>query len=322
MGYGKCADAQDYCDTINSIPSSDYTMINFQHICVIKSDKSYIDFLRNNEIIPGNEKCPSSYKSCGIIDTLGRQLCVKNTNYCPIKKSDIEYDKNNSSQILYFFKIRPNYPCINPSEKNWVYNGDLSPLTKYCTKEDKRYERIDKFNTTLYDLYKGNNILEKLPSYDEKQLKNETVYLYARNYLGINTEKAFQFSKEKLLNAQKLVNNCCLAMKIVTFIILIPVCCLGGGGAAGGGEIALGLLAIYTIPASITYFILSIIIFVNNNTITSMLDIGGDAYINSEIKALLAGNSVNFGLPLASIIIFPLIIILGVICLFLKDRYY
>ena len=327
MGIGKCGENQiNNCKTINSLPSNDFTMINSQHICVIKSDKSYKDLLKKNEIISEDKECPSNYKSCGIIDTLKRKLCVKDNGNCPLTISNIENNNGNSSQILFLFRLRPDYPCINPNEKNWNYHGDLSPLTKLCTESDTRYERIDKFNTNLFDLYKENNILSTLPSYNENELRKESIYLYARNFLGINEEKASQFSKENILSKSKLIDNCNIAMKIVTFILIIPVCCLGGGGASSGGgdcgDIMLGLLAVYTVPASIIYFILSIIIFVNNNALSSMLDFGSDEYMNSAIKTLLTGNYVNFALPLTTIIVFPVIVILGVLSLCIKDRYY
>ena len=328
MGIGKCGEAQvNNCKTVNSVPSNDYTMINSQHICVIKSDKSYKDLLKKNEIISEDKECPSNYKSCGIIDTLKRKLCVKDNGNCPLTISNIGNNNGNNSQILFLFRLRPDYPCINPNEKNWNFHGDLSPLTKLCTESDKRYERIDKFNTNLYDLYKENNILSTLPTYNETELRNESVYLYARNFLGINEEKASQFSKEKILSSAKLINNCNLAMTIVTFVLILPLCCLGGGGASSGGsdecgDAILGLFVVYTVPASIIFFILSIIIFVNNNSISSMLDIGSDEYMNLAIKNLLSGNYVNFALPLTTMIVFPIIVILAVLCLCIKDRYY
>jgi hypothetical protein len=327
MGIGKCGENQiSNCKTVNSVPPNDYTMINSQHLCVIKSDKSYRDLLKKNEIISEDKECPSNYKSCGIIDTLKRKLCVKDNDNCPLTISNIGNNNDKSSQILFLFRLRPDYPCINPNEKNWNYHGDLSPLTKLCKESDKRYERLDKFSTNLYDLYKENNILSTLPSYDENELRKERIYLYARNFLGINEEKASQFSKENILSKSKLIDNCNIAMKIVTFILIIPVCCLGGGGASSGGgdcgDIMLGLLAVYTVPASIIYFILSIIIFVNNKALSSMLDIGSDEYMNLAIKTLLPGNIVNFAIPLTTIIAFPIVVILGVLGLCIKDRYY
>ena len=284
----------------------------------MKSDKRYIDLLKNNDIISKDKECPENYKFCGIIDTLGRKLCVENENNCPITKADIENNNDNdtSNQILSLFRLRPNYPCLNPIEKNWVYHDDLWFLSYYCTKEDYRYEQIDKYNTNLYDLYIENNILNTLPSYDENILKNQTIYFYARNFLGISKEKATQFSKEDLLYSQKLVNNCNKAMKIATYVLVFPLV-ISTGSASAIGLYGLVAAAIYSIPLSIIYFILSIIIFVNNNVITSMLDIESDEYMSSSIKDLLSGSSINFNIPLASIIIYPIILIIAFIYFFL-----
>ena len=327
MSYGKCGANNAQCQTINSINSKDYLFINSQYICVRKSDKAYIDYLNNNDIISKDKECPTNYKSCGIIDTLERKLCVKNGNNCPIKKADIENKNSTSNQILSLFRLRPSYPCMNPNEKNWVYHGDYSTFTKRCTRDDIRYEKIDQFNTNLYDLYKDNNILSSFPTYDVNELKKEKIYFYARNILGINKEKASQFSKEKLLSSQKHINNCNTAMKIVTLIVFLPLVCLGGAAGAGsgngGGNVGIAILSIfgiYAIPGSIIYFILSIIIFVNNNRIATMLDIGSDDFMNEIINNLLADGSINFRIPLASIIMFPLIIIGGVICLFTSNN--
>ena len=144
--------------------------------------------------------------------------------------------------------------------------------------------------------------------------------------MGINEEKAIQFSKEDILSSQKLINNCNYAVQIVTFILIFPLCCLDGEGATSGGgscgDAIFALLGIYTIPAAIIYFILSIIIFVNNNIIVSMLDIGSDEFMNSAIKTLLEGNSVNFGFPLATMIAFPIIVILGILAICVSESDY
>ena len=75
------------------------------------------------------------------------------------------------------------------------------------------------------------------------------------------------------------------------------------------------MLGIYAIPASILYFIVTIIIFNNHNKIISMLDIGSDEYITSVINDALSGSVINYVGPLISFISFSLIIILGVIIL-------
>ena len=100
-------------------------------------------------------------------------------------------------------------------------------------------------------------------------------------------------------------------MKIVTVILFLPLICLGGAAGVGAGNgggsdkivvAVLSIFAIYAIPASIIYFILSIIIFVNNNRIASMLDIGSDDFMNEIINNLVADGSINYRIPLASII--------------------
>ena len=119
-------------------------------------------------------------------------------------------------------------------------------------------------------------------------------------------------------------------MKIVTIILFLPLICVGGAAGAGAGVNSdsgnfglaiLSIFGIYSIPASIIYFILSIIIFVNNNRISSMLDIGSDMYMNEIINNLLADGSINFRIPLTSIIMFPLSIIGGLICLVYSSKY-
>ena len=72
-------------------------------------------------------------------------------------------------------------------------------------------------------------------------------------------------------------------------------------------------LLFFIIPAIIIYFILSIIILVNHIRITSMLNIESDEYMNSSIKDLLDGNSINFIIPLLDIIIFFFILIFFII---------
>ena len=152
MKAEECKENTDVCKTIDEIPSNNYKMINSKYICVVKSDKKYIDFLKNDNLISKDKECPENYKFCGIIDTLGRKLCVENNNNCPITKTDIENNDDNSTQILSLFRLRPSNPCLNPIEKNWVYHGDLWFLSQTCTNKDNRYEKIDNFDTNLYDL--------------------------------------------------------------------------------------------------------------------------------------------------------------------------
>ena len=366
--FESCLKIERYgCKKINPIPSKNYIKINSKYICIKKSHKSYLELLKFKDIIPKNEECPINYKNCGIIDTLERKLCVKNDEICPLKKVDIENaflnlqsksfskgynininnnndfninNNNNNETIFSIFRLDQVNPCINVSQRNWVYYGDLIPFTMKCTYQikeelyDSKYEKISNFNISLYQLYKENFVLESLPNYYEYEylLKKEIAYLYTKNFIGIDNQKAIDFSKEKLLYSQKLINNCGTAMKIVTYILGIPIVCGGGAGgvgASGGsnsGDFFICLLVIfliYSVPASIIYFILDIIIFVNYNNIQTILNIGSDEYMNELIKKFIKESSTNYSLPLANIIIFPLTIIFGLITLYylIIDKY-
>ena len=65
-------------------------------------------FYLNNQIIGNNQSCQEGYKCCGIIDTLGRKLCMKSNEKCPITITDInsiETNDTENSQILSLFKL-------------------------------------------------------------------------------------------------------------------------------------------------------------------------------------------------------------------------
>ena len=353
ISYNSCSKInREDCISINPIPSKEYKIINSKYICVKKSYKSYLDLLKHKDIISKSEKCPINYKSCGIIDTFDRKLCVKNDESCPLKKIDIEntflnlqnefflnkYNNinfflnsginNESEKIFSIFRLDQNTPCINISQKNWIYYGDLKPFSMKCTSKikdklyDFEYEKISNFNISLYQLYKENYVLESLPNYYEYEylLKNKMVYLYIKNFIGIDHQKAIQFSKEKLLSSQKLLNNCIDASRIVSFILLIPIfcslCIIGAGFYISrdcdySAFYLYCTIFIYSIPASIVYFILNIIIFVINNKIEAILRIGSDEYINEYIEDIINESSIIFPLPLICIIIFPIVVIFG-----------
>ena len=203
------------CTNIPSIYPIKYSKINSKYICIKRYKKTYRELLLSNQIISSNEKCPLNYKSCGIIDTLERQLCFKNDEKCPITNLFFknEYFSNNieNSQILSLFTINQYIPCIYPDEKNWTYFYPLQ-LSKQCNTKilgqllDYRYEKLPNFKTTKYKLYKDNGIND---IYNYKYLEeDEIVALYARSYMGFKVKKIDNFSFVKLLSYQQLSNNC------------------------------------------------------------------------------------------------------------------
>ena len=315
----------DECKDIFLIEPKEYTKINSQYICVTKSSKTYLNLLKDNNIISKDKGCPNNYKLCGTIDTLDNQLCVKNEENCPLTSNEIHNlsllnDDNN--EILSIFKLDQKYPCMNSNHKNWNFNGDLQVYADECSNKirnelyDFRYKKIN-ITTNQYDLYKENDLLDDMEQFEinTDKLKNEKVNFFGRTFLGFDREKAINYNREVLMSKQNLLNNCLYAMEIVAYIVVAPLfylCCVGCAGIKYGAAICICILvtlAILFIPSSIIYFILSIIIFVNHNAVESLLDFGSDKYTNALIKELMEGSSVNFCISLFSIIVFPIIII-------------
>ena len=64
IGNGRCGPNYAYCKAIDPINYKEYIIINSQYICIMKSDKTYLDYLNNNHIISKDKECPLNYKSC------------------------------------------------------------------------------------------------------------------------------------------------------------------------------------------------------------------------------------------------------------------
>lgn len=340
-------DLNNGCNTIDPIQSKYYTKINSNYICAIKSNKTYKELLKTNQIRIKNAKCPQNYISCGIIDTLNRKLCVKTGEICPINIEYLEnkelYNENNidfstnisandSKQILSIFKINEYIPCMNPSEKNWTYHTSIEPKNKQCLTtihnfvNDFRYEQWPNINTTKYKLYKDNEI----KIFDEKKAKKEYVYLYGRNFIGFEEETIEEFSYENLISAQTISNRCGYGMMILSIVFLgILISPIAGlCGAAGGGNqcnedsckvgiyIYTGFLILSFVGTFLIDIIFAIIIFAYFKEIKSVLNkIESDIYTNEAIQIFISQISINYKFPLAIIIIFGITLIFGIILL-------
>lgn len=246
------------CMTIPAYNKINYTIINSNHICVKESTLSYKDLLKTKQIVEKINNCPNNYKSCGIIDTLDRKLCVKNNDSCPINRRMIEnaytnkkdlfdagsilkendYLKNDEEdQILSIFKLNQKIPCINPLEISWDYHYILEKDSKKCETEinnqkyDNKYEILSKYTTKKYQLYLENAILDKLLYIDDislNKIKNEEVYLFGRRLTGLNKNILDKFDykllkeKEDLSNQyNKLMFYCIIGLGGLWVIILL-----------------------------------------------------------------------------------------------------
>ena len=309
------------------MPLIKYQKIKSKYICIKKNNKTYRELLKSKQIISKNKECPLNYKSCGIIDTLERQLCFKNEEDCPIT---IEYFRNmdsnlkdkpfnrlNYSQILTLFKIHENYPCIHPSEKNWHYNHILQDTRTCHTKIlgellDYRYRRMSTISTIKYELYKDNGIKDE---YNNYILEKETVCLYGRYFMGFEGEKIDNYSYENLLYYQKISNGCKTGMKYLILISLGIICILSCYicGSDDKKKFCL-LLLLFIAFIDLIYVISFVIIFIYSIKIEKMFDIKeSDEYSNEIIQLLINTFSNNYYYSLSLIIAFSCILLLSAI---------
>ena len=303
------------------IPARNYTKINSNKFCVIKS-KKYSELLEDNNIILKNEKCPKNYKYCGIIDSLERKLCIKKENNCPLTISDISNNikGENKDIIIYKFKLDQKYPCIDLTQRNWNFHGHLKSLDKKCTHKIKHqlfnyeYNKLN-ITTSQYDLYKDNDILDYIKKYDSNKsdLEKEEIFLFGRNFIGVERSKAKNFSKKILIDNQNTLNRCLKAMEILTYFLTISMFFCGNCG-----QYIVALLLILFFPISIAYFIVCCIIYTKHCLVKSILDIKSDIYTNELIELLMKETLTNYYFSLITINIFPFIIFIDFVIFVLK----
>ena len=78
------------CISLFSNPPIKYMIFNSSYICARKFKLKYRELLKTNQTISKENNCPINYTSCGILDTLGRKLCVENSEYCPLNTDNIQ----------------------------------------------------------------------------------------------------------------------------------------------------------------------------------------------------------------------------------------
>jgi len=205
-----------------TVDKTNLTRLYGKYFCYTKI--SYKDLLYNNQIIKKGEQCSGKYnKNCGVIDTLGQELCIEEGNNCPLSdvgidqnydsenyyyENNIYYNKNgfnaNNKTIIGKLILSEGQPCYATKDYLWrKFLSDEAVGTKLeCSLEifgkkiDDRYE--NKGAITYKRVYEDN-----LPSESKnemlKKVGNQQVSLYKRIFLGINKECDEQSSitKEK-----------------------------------------------------------------------------------------------------------------------------
>ena len=244
------------CTSLYSNPPKDYNIFNSSFLCAKRSSLKYIQLLKTKQVILKGESCPINYRSCGILDTLGRELCRENDKPCPITVDKIQFQifnlynrnksilaKNNNylindnqtkSILISQLKIIQFQPCINPNEKFWNYYYILEPTDKRCETKingilyDTRYEKISNLSINKLQLYDDNLITPKLKFIDGTSLNRilkDIVNLFAINFWGFDIDEMENsgFNYEKILGKVKTIQNCFYASIIYSGIMILPI---------------------------------------------------------------------------------------------------
>jgi len=354
---GACVVESSECITIPGIKPKNYTVFGGKEICVVRKGETYNNLVKSGKIISKDKNCNENQKSCGIVDTLERKLCVNKDEDCPLNITSIDkkYEEASFEHIMNFLdetidnnkiisiiKLSDGLPCLNISEKNWKsYHSEEKYKTLTCSEIngkilDDKYQKFENFHTKKVDLYRNNDLSEYITPFLEEE--NKTINLYGTHFIGLDVgEDGFNF--DKVLSTQDLSNSCGKAMKIISFIIIgsivVPLGGLCGGATSTGGSgecfecvaAVFGvIIAIAVILGFLADFILCIIIFVSIQKVEKFLKgalIIGDDSTKVLINELIEKYSVNYSFALALIIVLVILSCVGVVTLILycKEKY-
>ena len=327
-------------------PAKNYTVFAGKEICVIRKGDIFKELIDAGKIINKTQDCPGTSKSCGIIDTLNRKLCVDQNEDCPINKDDIDnfpvnlftsnqkLDNDNKmylneeveeKKIITSIKLSDGFPCIRSNESRWIsYHADEYTRSEDCSyvkdkNTDDRYVKFERFRTNKTELYKDNGLDEFI---NEKTRQDPTIInLYGGPLIGMKLDKR-NFNYEELLSIQKLVNSCSRVMKVFSIIMLGVLVgpLIGGGGAASGAGtvcvgIFLGLAGVVIVIGFLVDFILCIIIYCNVQRIEWRIgDFSKicDVYTNEMLKEVVDKYSTNYKFALGIIIVLSLLVFFSI----------
>jgi hypothetical protein len=183
----ECMNNETNCQNIKGLEPKNFTVFNGTEICVSRKGDKYKDLIKSGKIIGKNQTCSEADRSCGVVDTLDRKLCVDKNQDCPINinninkiqeklfisnnKLDIDNkmylnEENNEEKIISLIKLSDGYPCLRINEKNWkVYHPDEKVKSQTCSEingqtTDNRYEKFNNYQTRKMDLYQDNKLDE------------------------------------------------------------------------------------------------------------------------------------------------------------------
>jgi len=328
------------CKQIFANDPINYYVFNSTFICVKRTKLKYREYLKSNQVISNEKECPKNYKSCGILDTIGRKLCVQKEETCPInsitfKNKNLSFIGNeniSNGEGIYLTTINlfQYLPCVNFSEKFWNNYYYLEPEDERCKTEingklyDERYVKFDNYCVNKLQLYSDNSITNKMTKIDEEvlnKMKNDEIYLFGRNFFGFDDNIIKKYNYDTLISSQNISNNwnfgnfifniiifgCAILAFFLIFVSKLNIKCC----EAEKKEIK-KLQVFFHYIAGICYLLSNLIILVINSVILhyaikikSILDIKSDEILNELLKKLLEDISINFSFSLIIVILTP-----------------
>ena len=228
------------------------TKINGKYFCY--KNISYIDLLKNGQIIKNGTECPKEYnKKCGKIDTLNQELCINVNEKCPLydagighqpdstnyiydKDSNVYYNNDNynitNKTIIGRLILNEGQPCYKSAEKLWRQFSPIETDETHLTcaniqingkGSDDRY--IKKGEITYKKIYDENlNDRAKKIVYDNIT-SNETIYLYKRELYGLDKKCDEKFNVTNIFNNIVTFQSLDKVIQIIEGILIVACCC-------------------------------------------------------------------------------------------------
>lgn len=229
---GRCSNSQlkKGCQTITKQNGIDIDLWGDFAICLNRMKKNYLDLALEGNIVPPDSTCEGDSKLCGVLDTLNNKLCVEANQACPLnfikvvdneseiqdigfkyrklefktpegKKSLLFSNEYTNGTIISEFKIMNHLPCsyVTDNKIKFQPNGFncTNKVEGYPSLYDEKYILFDRMS--IKHIASSNGFLDNLKKYPfYKSEEDKEVYLYMKQYLGINQTNAIQILEGKM----------------------------------------------------------------------------------------------------------------------------
>ena len=166
--------------------------------------------------------------------------------------------------------------------------------------------------TNKYDLYKDNDIIEHYPDNTYFNLQNEEIYLYGRNYIGIDIQDIKEFSYDNLIYYEKLSERHYKYIWVISIgsLLCLLLCFLESNSIYLENILNNDKAKFYLFFLIILLIIniaINLILFICNLKIKTIIDLdGNDDYTIGIINSLKKEVRVNYIFNLISLIIFTI----------------